>query len=1171
MGSDIARITYDESRQYCAVVMQQGRVTVEADWNEEEQIVNEEMRKAALDFVGPNGTPDNGYRVIETFTSPPEASPPEAPFDFSVDKGTIYVGGVRAFSADPIQYSQQPDWLDYLGDPDWVDLSTLANAPPQQEFIYLYLREQEVSAVEDSALREVALGGPDTAQRLRLIQHIVRQETGASTCPTALAAAQTKWAAEGLNFDDRTMRLVSATTLQVSFSDGLTTPTPCEPEAQVGYLGAYNQLIRVQVGLDQATQTNTLVWGFDNASFLYRVTVADDLRTLRLLSCPVDDLHKPRANQAVEVLRSAAQLSATTDDYVASTTGFVATLEKDYASDTQSITLPTPLPAEYKDASQTPVVFLRVWEEEVKSYTPGATVPLGTTGLQVTLRTSGNEPLHVGDYWLFAARPDTAADPSASTQIFPHRYLEGTQPPDGPRLWACPLAVIEWTGGVLQTVENGDCRNLFDNLVKLSKKDLCACCNVLVNPVDLTGSTTLQTIVDSFRDGDFVTVCLTPGVYSLSDPLQLTPRHSHLTLESCQGGVTIQAAPGQESNFLDGLIVLNHADNVTLRGLRFEMPVVPFTQAGGTIANIEPSTLSRIAGAFLQNGLVSIGIRPVDCASLTVQDCFFHFPGSQNQFLNGFGIFAAGDCQGLTTVRGNAFMSDQGFNEQTGLFGYSLDDTLQFTSGIDLTAQASNIPAGSALPALLQDAYFQDNQFTGLNGAVNIAANIGAVKIEGNTIQNCENGFTLMEQGLPAFAALVDEVSVNRGQLALAQQLRKTILDMMLDPGVQLTSVFARGYPLPRGFDMSKAIRVTAQNNHTTTEAERRPIQRLFDRVSAVLGEGSSDAATEKVKVVEGASRRSSTPFASGLERLNALLSAFERVALTQHASPAGLFTLSMSGNDIALNPIRKGTSALAVSLSTPGPESAMTLSDNRMQQDQAEGYTVYISGVSRCAMTGNLISSNSSSGGQALLVSVVRGITMSTNTLQGRGADPNSQRFSSTAVQIAAGPEGATLTGNLISNDSPDAGALQVSGGILMSTNIIQGQGTIPTVTISSGTADSTLTGNQIANNNSTSGSALVVQASGLTMSANSAQNQSINNSTVQIAAGTADSTITGNLIANGERGGTSLQYMELSGLEAAITGNVLLGTAVLPPRGITVPSGLEFLNTWDFVNTIA
>src|SRR5712692_2661756 len=92
MGSDRARITYDESRQYRAVVMQQGRVTVEADWNEEWQIVNEEERKEALDFVGPSGTPDDGYKVMPTMST---ALTPPPPFDFSVSNGTMYVGGMR--------------------------------------------------------------------------------------------------------------------------------------------------------------------------------------------------------------------------------------------------------------------------------------------------------------------------------------------------------------------------------------------------------------------------------------------------------------------------------------------------------------------------------------------------------------------------------------------------------------------------------------------------------------------------------------------------------------------------------------------------------------------------------------------------------------------------------------------------------------------------------------------------------------------------------------------------------------------------------------------------------------------------------------------------------------------------------------------------------------------
>jgi len=253
MGSDRARISYDSRQHYRSVVMQQGRVTLEADWNESQAIFAEGLRRETLDIIGPAGTPDNGYEVVVTNTAP------ATPFDFTVGKGTMYVGGERLTLHEDVQYSTQPDWLDHSDDPDWKMPD--AKNPANDEYVYLLVREQEVSAVEDRALREVALGGPDTAARTRLIQHIVRLGTNATGCAGRLADAEAYWAKQGLKFDPATMRLMPQAMLQVSFGK-LPNPDPCEPEATGGYLGADNQLIRVQI-VDQ----NTLVWGFDNASF----------------------------------------------------------------------------------------------------------------------------------------------------------------------------------------------------------------------------------------------------------------------------------------------------------------------------------------------------------------------------------------------------------------------------------------------------------------------------------------------------------------------------------------------------------------------------------------------------------------------------------------------------------------------------------------------------------------------------------------------------------------------------------------------------------------------------------------------------------------------------------------------------------------------------------------
>src|SRR5271166_4295917 len=280
MPSDRDRFSYDDKQQYRSVVAQQGRVTVPADWNEAQEIFAEEQRREALDIVGPAGTPDDGYSIDIPPTSPD--------FDFLVSSGTMYVGGERVFLPHQISYFTQPDWID----------APKPDPEPVLEFIYLQLQEQEVSAVEDSNLKDVALGGPDTTQRTRILQHIVRTPTQARTCADALAQQLSAWLTQGLVFDPATMRLNSLARLKVGFDPSGPPPDACEPTASAGYLGAENQLIRVRL-----TSQNEFVWGFDDSSFFYRVDVIDN-QTLRLQTPPVDSFHQPRANQAIEILRS---------------------------------------------------------------------------------------------------------------------------------------------------------------------------------------------------------------------------------------------------------------------------------------------------------------------------------------------------------------------------------------------------------------------------------------------------------------------------------------------------------------------------------------------------------------------------------------------------------------------------------------------------------------------------------------------------------------------------------------------------------------------------------------------------------------------------------------------------------------------------------------------------
>ena len=98
MGSDRARISYDKTREYRSVVAQQGRVTLEADVNEEAVIASEALRYETIDIIGPTGTPDNGYLVSV-----------DAGGNLTVGPGIMYVGGWRMRFPQPVPVADQPE------------------------------------------------------------------------------------------------------------------------------------------------------------------------------------------------------------------------------------------------------------------------------------------------------------------------------------------------------------------------------------------------------------------------------------------------------------------------------------------------------------------------------------------------------------------------------------------------------------------------------------------------------------------------------------------------------------------------------------------------------------------------------------------------------------------------------------------------------------------------------------------------------------------------------------------------------------------------------------------------------------------------------------------------------------------------------------------------------
>jgi len=504
VGSDRARITFDPAREYRSVVAQQGRVTLEADVNEQATIAAEALRAETIDIVGPAGTPNNGYQVTTDGND-----------NLTVGIGTMYLGGWRLENDAPIPVANQPEWLD----------QPAQAATTQQEVIALHAIEQSISAVEDQALLEVALGGPDTAARTRLIQHIVQIPTTASNCIAAAGAVIRQLAGEGLVFSPRDFSLQYDATLEVSFFPPTTPTDPCCPSAQGGYLGADNQLVQVAV-TSASGGSGTLLWGWNNASFLYRAAaVAGSTNILQLSQAPIDAAHTPQPGQTVEILQTTAVLGNSADDnFVAAPQGLVVTLGSGniYDPSTQQLTLPTgtTLPTDPN------TLFVRLWQATV-SFTAGSPAQLDSvSGLSVTVNidTLPTAPFALRPYWNFAVRPNTPQ------QIYPARYLEAPQPPDGPRQWLCGLAIF--TPGSPAGPVTPDCRIFFLPLTELGA---CDCCAITLDASEDWQGKLNAAIASSAQQ---LSICFQPGQFNAAGKFTFTQQTVKITGAGYGTGIT---------------------------------------------------------------------------------------------------------------------------------------------------------------------------------------------------------------------------------------------------------------------------------------------------------------------------------------------------------------------------------------------------------------------------------------------------------------------------------------------------------------------------------------------------------------------------------------------------------------------------------------------------------
>src|SRR3954468_20172895 len=83
MNGDFARVTFDPARHFSQVLLQQGRMLLEADFNEQGAIQQNFLRTLISDLVGRCWRARDGFKLA-----------PAGNNDFLVSPGAIYVDGI---------------------------------------------------------------------------------------------------------------------------------------------------------------------------------------------------------------------------------------------------------------------------------------------------------------------------------------------------------------------------------------------------------------------------------------------------------------------------------------------------------------------------------------------------------------------------------------------------------------------------------------------------------------------------------------------------------------------------------------------------------------------------------------------------------------------------------------------------------------------------------------------------------------------------------------------------------------------------------------------------------------------------------------------------------------------------------------------------------------------
>lgn len=805
MSADFSRVRIDPLAAFSGVELQQGRVLLDADFNEQVAIVDRRLRALASDVLG---------RATASQTTPDAFRLTPAGAGFTIARGRMYVDGLlaenfgRAFSTervfDPLlsetRYSQDlhDDEQPWLQPPPPLPTSG-------RHLIYLDVWERELTAVERPALQELALGVDSSTRRQTVWQvRVLADEAPASAGCASPDADLPGWA---------NLIASSGGRLTTGTFDVAASPDPCELPPGGGYTGLANQLYRVEVhagGLPGAGAS--FKWSRDNASVASRVATIVSPTELELDSLGRDEVLRFAVGQWVEITDDRREF-----EQAAGEMRRIAEIDEAKRRIRYSPALPPQmLPSTLPDSSHAEALNLRVrrWDQGGKVYrtgpggslvemqdldAPGSTgtiaIPAGAVtflledGVTVAFTNEGTKGFRVGDAWMFATRTgDRTVEPldAAPPRAIHHHYA---------RLgfWDIAAGTISDCRGHWPPAAGGDCR-----------------CTVCVTEAShASGSLTIQDAIAQVREAGGGTVCLGAGSFALDKPVAVDEAISMRIVG--QGMASVIVAPGTAFEVRGAIavsieqlaivtvdnssaIVVSTALGLALRQLAVavvgsgDVPGAAVALAGAVLASriegclllapigvqaLEPRSKGSAAYLFGADLAIEDNLLWCERSAVRLEGAVFHMLETRvagNQILGGsesavalLGAAAPGSAARIArnTVQGGGIAAS--------LAGLWISENRLAASGAE--AAATGIELRSGFDAGGSDqCEILANQIDGYPGAaIAVSAPVQSLVVKLNVAASCGNGIVMTGGARAATAAIENNVLRDIGPAAATE------------------------------------------------------------------------------------------------------------------------------------------------------------------------------------------------------------------------------------------------------------------------------------------------------------------------------------------------------------------------------------------------------------------